>query len=900
MLVSQYIYTACGKDRNGAFSVFSKTNDITDAECAEIRDVMMYKTPSGLPFEPTDQEIEEKFPKKFGYFFLSSGRVCLSQVCYVGRVYSDNDTRWGNYIIHAFVFEKSGILAPYSFIEDAVFKRILTRKEWHDDAIPDDLQKKEIPESGSMQLEEVINFFTEDRRDKLKYLIESFINSTSDNPVSFNDDFKNIKYWFKMLSLCLPKEMQNKTSVCSHFTNTIAPGNASSRIQVRVNRAESSQFNYSQDAQRGRYAFDFQKNIMPASVKFGKYAGNIIKLLSSGVSDVENFVDKINKILISCPVDINEASDLLNIYQEDYANFENNDEILNSVLLADRVSYETEFIANNFWVKKSQFNFNANQKLQIYGFIYKNVPAASKKNNIIEMVLNNAAELGICIDNAVGFRDDLKLKAGFIFDGYYDYIKAIGLDNYIEQTQNSFVKIFVLFDHIVNLHDVKNSLQANNNQEERKALYLIMSAAFKRQSISDIDLLINSANSSISNLGAQLLSVIVKKTVDSEIKPLNIQFSFEILRRLQPQIDIAFEYLLHLIKIASSQDEFIKAYINAERNIPEMILKFENVNKNESIIKDFCNKKNAYLFMSQPLSLQGLKEYFNKFYLTGADTGIFVKRLSEYLCGIQAEKKAGECINILNVMKFPPNTDMMFLLPVYIVILNAVFSLPYDNIYALCGKKDYFEKLYEIFIIVKNNGGGLKQEIQEMIILTHCGNILEKYNFKAKNQNLISFYSKTQEEADEIAININKLNSGMSMNIFTDYYIDPVVNLLIFGAAAANQIDYDGTLEKAFKKIIEEGNIEKIAESVIYGIKHSKAKPILFILYIFRKCLMPSSKLLDKRFSIITEKCFEKLSPGDRRKIFNELKTKADKSEAALFQRYFDEFNKTHKRGGFF
>jgi len=150
MKASQYIYTACGKDRNGAFSVFSKSRDITDEESSEIREVMMYKTPSGLPYEPTEAEIEEKFPKKFGYFFLSSGRACLAQVCYVGRVYSDIDTRWGNYIIHAFVFKKTVDFAPYSFIENALFKRELTRKEWHDDPIPDELQQVEMPENGGM------------------------------------------------------------------------------------------------------------------------------------------------------------------------------------------------------------------------------------------------------------------------------------------------------------------------------------------------------------------------------------------------------------------------------------------------------------------------------------------------------------------------------------------------------------------------------------------------------------------------------------------------------------------------------------------------------------------------------------------------------------------------------
>ena len=285
MLASQYIYTACGKNRTGAFSVFSKSKDITDEESTEIREVMMYKTPPGLPYEPTPQQIEELFPKKFGYFFLSSGRACLAQVCYVGRVYSELDTRLGNYIIHAFVFEKTDNFAPYSFIEhNTLFKRMLTKKEWHDDPIPDELPQIEIPESGGMlQQTKCHHFFNEDRKNKLKLLIEAVINSSSETPVCFYDEPKNQKNWFKTLSVCLPKTKQNAVSFCTHFTNTLIPGNISSRIQLRVNQPDSGQFNYTQEVQKGRYAFHFLQNIIPASVKPGKYAQNIVNLLFSGI-----------------------------------------------------------------------------------------------------------------------------------------------------------------------------------------------------------------------------------------------------------------------------------------------------------------------------------------------------------------------------------------------------------------------------------------------------------------------------------------------------------------------------------------------------------------------------------------------------------------------------------------
>jgi len=110
MLVSQYIYTACGKDRNGAFSIFSKTKDITDEESSEIREVMMYKTPSGLPYEPTESEIEELFPKKSDIFsfppdVLVWRKRVMSVVCIVIL------TRVGEIILFMHLFLKRQMIS---------------------------------------------------------------------------------------------------------------------------------------------------------------------------------------------------------------------------------------------------------------------------------------------------------------------------------------------------------------------------------------------------------------------------------------------------------------------------------------------------------------------------------------------------------------------------------------------------------------------------------------------------------------------------------------------------------------------------------------------------------------------------------------------------------------------
>jgi len=781
----------------------------------------------------------------------------------------------------------------------------LTRKQWHDDPIPDELPQNEIPENGGVpSMNEISSFFNEDRRNKLKLLIEAIINSSNENTVHFSDDHKNLKYWFKTLSVCLPKTIQNTVSFCTHFTNTLIPGNISSRIQIRVNRPDSSQFSYTQEAQRGHYAFDFLRNITSESVKPGKYTENIVNLLSLSIFEAVKFVDNINKVMSVYSVNINEASDLMNINKADYSKFANTDEICNTILIADRVGYETQSIANNLWTKEPQFNFNAEQKLSIYAFVYENNP--SRRIEIIRKVIDGAEQLGIRTDGASIFRNDIHSKAKFIFSNYLDYLdylKTEGLANYITKNQNSFIKLYLAYDFLTGLSAVKTSVQNRNYNatEEVIAVKRIFDSAFKRLLISDIDLLMDSANSHINGLGVEILSVIVKDAINSGSQIKNVKFAFEILTHLYPKTDFAYAYLLFLIKNNLDQDEFIKTYINAQNNEPDFYARFENEKKGEALLVEFCKKKDAFRFAnSNTLTLNHFKEYFDKYYVTGADTGLFVKRLGEYLYAFQSGKKISECINIIDTLKLSTNEDKIIMPPIYRIVLETIFSLSYEEIYEKCGKKEFLAKINEIYSTIESAGVSLKQETRELVVVTLCRQILEKYGSQGNKQAFL-FFSKEQADADSLAVNLEKISSAKSINIFVDYYFHFAANILIAGASA-KQFDYYGVLEKVFGRVIEKGDFEKITDNIISAIKKSKTNPVVFILYIFRKHLARSQKILDKKIGDIARNYFEILSSGERKKTFSELLSLAEPTEVTQFERYFEEFNKEHKGGlfGFF
>ena len=146
MKVSQMIYTACGKERKGDFSTWSKSSDITLDECRNIESVMSYRNkPLDMPYEPTPEDIKKYCPKKYAYFELSSGRKCIAQSNYVSNVYSDLDKRLGNFVIHAFVFnELDKNINPFDIFSCQQFKDALTYREWHDDPIPESLPAIDI------------------------------------------------------------------------------------------------------------------------------------------------------------------------------------------------------------------------------------------------------------------------------------------------------------------------------------------------------------------------------------------------------------------------------------------------------------------------------------------------------------------------------------------------------------------------------------------------------------------------------------------------------------------------------------------------------------------------------------------------------------------------------------
>ena len=62
----------------GGFDIYAKTHDISDFDAMKIVRLTKYVPQKDLPSSPTKEEIITKFPQKFTFFKLDSGKYCVA------------------------------------------------------------------------------------------------------------------------------------------------------------------------------------------------------------------------------------------------------------------------------------------------------------------------------------------------------------------------------------------------------------------------------------------------------------------------------------------------------------------------------------------------------------------------------------------------------------------------------------------------------------------------------------------------------------------------------------------------------------------------------------------------------------------------------------------------------
>ena len=653
MLVSQLIYTGCGKNKTGAFEVWSKSADITKAEENEIRDKMIYKRPPELPSAPTQEELDTIFPKKSAYFFLSSGRACIAQSSYIGKVYSDLDMRTGNYIIHAFVFEKTDALSPMNYMYNPIFKQGLTYQEWHDDGAPAELPQIDFPENAApITKQEIDEFFADNSINNFKLLLQAVINSMADGKkITFHDSFKKLQLWYKALSICLPKSKHKEMTYSTFFTPSVmlasqmqANAAAAQATEIKIRNigpnVPANMFNYQQEARKGNYAFNFEAGLLPEGLVAGKYVDMLVDLLSTNLFKAIMLVDTISKIADTCGVDYDTALEIHYILTKQFT-FINQVEKLESLVdfvvkyysanVAEVADGLYDYgIAGGNWAMSSKYS-------RLFKFIFNNSKSVDK-NQMIAKYINNQRAFGVDYNSACEeYARAFKQNAPFDWSYFLNYVFCdSAVKAHISEAGGKFSVKYLFFDAIV---DALSSSQKNEEQKRYALQFFVNTAADSLRAESATEM--NSLLKSIERGGAKNRSWLIKTTYAS-VKgarrlsdTCSISFTLDMIEACGDEA-VGSALLGELMLENQSNMDFVKTYIERSERSTRVYSPIMDILGKDEKYKGFIDSVEMYKFsISSYASKAQMREYFDKFYSQGKDNGLFNKKLRQYMSGVR-------------------------------------------------------------------------------------------------------------------------------------------------------------------------------------------------------------------------------------------------------------------------
>lgn len=649
MLASQIIYTACGKTKKGDFETWAKSVDITQAEDDEICDKMSYKRLKDFPPIPTQKEIDEIFPKKFSYFKLSSGRYCIAMSTYVGKVYSDEDNRFGNYVMHGYVFNKPERFVPVDFFASKLFKQSLSREEWFDIGAPDSLPQVDFPDSvDGLSDSDLREFFTPARLEKLKQLVQAVYNSlSSDEKVTFHDNHVNLPYWYKGISLCFDESVQSELTFCTLFapgyTNTAAnPDAHETEVKIRnvhPLRPGSPQFIYQYEAADGHYAFDFESGYYPDEIPVSKFVDAVVDGIVEDTDKVKSTVAEIRAICQKCGVDSDTALNVSYLLKGDIALLNDDYALIESLIRIFEKYYperiqDTADAIYNYAIRDGRWLLSPDIKF-LYNFITEKAAVVSKAD-MVTLYLENLAAFGVTSScSALDFCESVKANAPFERWEYLENYLLVeeGLETYNSISVAEGLKSFFVY------HTYANALpRMKNNDTYKKKIAVYVAKEVRRairdayenddRDVSEVKLLceviakveptwpysaVNSALTKIKNPdGSTIFEEYNKEFVLGLAETLDKDF-----RCRNGAVSLIIESARSCV---NSPNSFLPGYIEHEKRNGELYAKVMNELVNDDTMQGFLNDLKFKKFeMADDPSKEAFKDFFRNRFVKGED-----------------------------------------------------------------------------------------------------------------------------------------------------------------------------------------------------------------------------------------------------------------------------------------
>ncbi len=687
MKALQYMYASWMNSPNRGFCKYSETPGITPEEATTIEKMMKYVARPGVPRGYTDDELL-LHPINNSFFKLPSGRYCLAQSAYVGREDRGfaGTGRFGNYLLHAYVFDELGDFVPMSHVGDSIFRRDLTTEEWQA-TNPPPLPEVDIPAVGKLLSQaEVNDFFDARRTELLAQLVEAMIAARAgDKTVYFNDEHTNMKYWYKALAICLPLSYAGRLAFNTYsFSTQTLPTNVdpASRLSV-VNTATSLEpqipspsINVQGEAAKGNFVIDLVRNVY-TPVTPGTYARTIVEMFKRGTFEALTYAKKIDGVLTKYGCSIERSIDVLAFAEGRLEHFPTIDAVLGVMSeigsAADpAMAASVRLIAER--IVAGAYPFNQSLAEVIKKTVYPSVDN-ELKYKLIDFVFKGA------LANAYGTTPEAYAESinrlmpceAVVTAAYlYNSGKVAGF-----MTERNPDRIYFLLSHTLSCYD---ALEPKYGDAVKAVLKDCISGYVKRADIASLDTIYRI---SAARVGAYARAAFMSVVNTDSVSGYPTDTFFILLGKLQLEVNDLVTAMHGAIRAWGTDDSFIGRYTAFAQANPQL----ESYLRSMPDCVGFFEKLDAQRFERERADLPALMKYLELMYPKAADSRIFENKLRQYLSTLNWQGRIRDCLTIYNTY-FKDKTTLTLTDKDRGVIYTV-----YNNVVAEAPKRDFVASL---------------------------------------------------------------------------------------------------------------------------------------------------------------------------------------------------------------
>lgn len=871
MLSGQMIYTACGKDKSGAFSVWSKSEIITKEECNEIIKLMTYNRPRNAPYDPSPEEIVKCFPAKYGYFALSTGKLCVAKSSYIGDVYSELDSRSGNFLIHAYVFDKLDKVSNPFFLANVDFKTKLEYSEWHDNPAPETLHEVELCINQAVSEGDIKQIISTDR-ELFVSLAQALLNCCKDDKVViFSDNDDTVRSYCRAISLLLPHCLYKKLTYANQYypqSEYTLLGLGMPPIKIR-NISDDfllTAFNYQQALNEGKYVFNRGKGIC-STLSPERYLEDIILTVEQkGLYAATKKVESVNKIMEDLNCDENVAIKVFHLKEADIDWFKFVDEFMESFDLVCAQNYiDHKWLASvideKIIIPKK---IHDEHYLILSEYVYRHSDF-DVKNRIFFQYMGSMCWSGKC----ESWDENTIIKYMKAVPAYWnDRSNYLCSADHWEEDAKLFQSYFP-FSYL--WFTIAMSSFSSHPEEAEKTVVRLLDKSLSNHNLSELEKYLELINTNGQDFRNKLWDVVVlpmsKQSLQNEE---SIEFLFALMR-LTNDIDQRNTMFENMIATNGGSQNFMPTYVKCFEANKSMLASIERELREKGTYEAFFMLKEAYGFKVAPqVNARMLLDYFEKFYKPGYDQGAYLAKIKLYLSSQPPKMKVYEALKQYGALK-ELQDGFKDLLQIVQVIEKEIYSVNIPDLLSV--NKEQLALLDEIDCRLRKNACKTSGSYEILLVaLTLTGKNGRDKRFEAVTNKTV--YANM---------------SNAQLSYISEYFMEHLLNLYL-DAKKQLKLDYKQLIATIIVPII---NIKDFERDFI-GVISSSGD---FIEIVADVIAYAHNNQTNAAVSLkkIMERYVDSMQRSEYKSLFKKLSGYISSDDMIEVQKYIDEFMEAHK-----